>query len=77
MSYTTGTYLLRRLEDALVEAKDHIEIYEEFSEDLNKHHEGQLEVWRIAILEYERGTAGAKSPYEVEAEGKSLGLLYP
>lgn len=58
----------RRLQTALEEAHNHIGIYEEFTEDLMKHHLDQLQEWRATIRTYESGSSGMKSPYTVEGE---------
>lgn len=58
----------RRLKAALEEAKNHIGIYEEFTEDLMKHYPEQLQEWRTTIRAYESRVPRMKSPYEVEGE---------
>lgn len=67
--------LERRLWSALEEANNHIGIYEEFTEDMVKHHNTQLMEWRSLICAYESHAPGVKSPYEIEGESTSRPLF--
>lgn len=64
-------YLLeRRLENALVEAEDHIGIFEEFTTDLNEDHADEVARWRRSVLEWEDGDMNGSSPYDLDGEGE-------
>lgn len=69
MRVRAGTLLLRKLTYALDEGLGHIEIYEEFTDDLRASYRDQLVAWRTAIREWEQGEMGASSPYDLEGEG--------
>lgn len=75
--------LERRLEAALVEAEDHIGIFEEFTADLTKvrddedqeqarERQEQVVVWRQSVLRFESGDMSGPSPYDMDGEGKPV-----
>lgn len=72
--FLPGSLLLRRLTTALAEAKVHIEVLDEFTAELNEEDTNFVALWRADILEWERGEMGAKSPYDVEGEGRSRNI---
>lgn len=72
LTISTGALLLRRLTHALVEGKEHIEIFEEFTQDVEASHSKQLEEWSTAITAYEVGQMSPdnESPYDIAGEGE-------
>lgn len=59
----------RKLENALVEAEEHIGIFEEFTADLNQEHSEEVVEWRRSILLWESGDMRGSSPYDIDGSG--------
>lgn len=54
----------------------HIEIYEEFTDDLRASHREQLNEWRRAIRGWEEGEMSSNSPYDLDGEGTSINVCF-
>lgn len=67
----TENLLRRRLEVAIDEGIVHIELYEQFTSNIENQAPGQTEEWRRMILEWESGDMEEGSPYDIEGEGMS------
>lgn len=71
------TLLRRRLEFALDEGPDHIDMYGEFTASIESQANGQTRQWHRLVMDWELEDKEGKSPYDTEGEGTfGLVLIY-